>query len=68
MPEKNRLGSAIVVIVRPWIKAHIAWLEQELSDIDEGPRKALRSRPAWREKNDILRSVPKVGEQISLVC
>ena len=63
--EKNRLGSAIVA-VRPRIEAHIAWLEQELSDIDEGLRQALRSSPVWREKDDILRSVPGVGEQLSL--
>ena len=63
--EKNRLGSAIAA-VRPWIEAHIAWLEQELSDIDEGLRQTLRSSPEWREKDDIMRSVPGVGEQLSL--
>ena len=63
--EKNRLGSAIAA-VRPRIEAHIAWLEQELSDVDEGLRQTLRSSPEWREKDDILRSVPGVGEQLSL--
>ena len=63
--EKNRLRSAITA-VRPRIEAHIAWLEQELSDIDEGLRQTLRSSPVWREKDDILRSVPGVGEQLSL--
>ncbi len=63
--ERNRLGSAITT-VRPRIEAHIAWLERELSDIDEGLRQTLRSSPVWREKDDILRSVPGVGEQLSL--
>ena len=63
--EKSRLGSAISA-VRPRIEAHIAWLKQELSDIDEGLRQTLRSSPVWREKDDILRSVPGVGEQLSL--
>ncbi len=63
--EKNRLGSAIAA-VRPRIEAHIAWLELELRDIDEGLRQTLRSSPVWREKDDILRSVPGVGEQLSL--
>ena len=63
--EKNRLGSAISA-VRPRIEAHIAWLKQELSDIDEELRQTLRSSPVWREKDDILRSVPGVGEQLSL--
>ena len=63
--EKNRLGSAVVTVL-PRIEAHIDWLEQELSDMDEGLRQALRSSPSWREKDDILRSVPGVGEQLSL--
>ena len=33
--EKNRLGTAIGA-VSPRIEAHIAWLEQELSDLDRG--------------------------------
>ena len=37
-----------------------------MRDIDEGLRQTLRSSPAWREKDDILRSVPGVGEQLSL--
>ena len=63
--ENIRLGSAISA-VRPRIEAHIAWLEQELSDVDEELRESLRSSPVWREKDDILRSVPGVCEQLSL--
>ena len=50
----------------PRIEAHIAWLEQELSDLDKGLRQTLRRSPVWREKDDLLRTVPGVGEQISL--
>ena len=63
--EKNRLGTAIGA-VGPRIEAHIAWLEQELSDLDKGLRQTLRRSPVWREKDDLLRTVPGVGEQISL--
>ena len=63
--EKNRLGTAISA-VRPRIEAHIAWLEQELSDLDQGLRQTLRRSPVWREKDDLLRTVPGVGEQVSL--
>ena len=62
--EKNRLGTAIGA-VSPRIEAHIAWLEQELSDLDKGLRQTLRRSPVWREKDDLLRTVPGVGEQIS---
>ena len=63
--EKNRLSRAIPS-VRPSIQAHIAWLEQELKDLDDGLQQTLRRSPVWREKDDLLRSVPGVGEQLSL--
>ena len=63
--EKNRLCIATVA-VRPRIEAHIAWLEQELDDLDEGLRQTLRQSPVWREKDDLLCTVPGVGEQVSL--
>ena len=66
--EKNCL-SAATIAVRPRIDAHIAWLEQELDDLDdldEGLRQTLRHSPVWREKDDLLRTVPGVGEQLSL--
>ena len=64
--EKNRLSSATTAAVRPRIEAHIAWLEKELDDLDEGLRQTLRRSPVWREKDDLLRTVPGVGEQLSL--
>ena len=64
--EKNRLSAAATVAVRPRIEAHIAWLERELEDLDEGLRRTLRQSPVWREKDDLLRTVPGVGEQLSL--
>ena len=63
--EKNRLGRASHS-VRPRIQSHITWLEQELSDLENDLREALRRSPVWREKDDLLRSVPGVGEQLSL--
>ena len=64
--EKNRLSAATTVAVRPRIEAHIAWLERELDELDEGLRQTLRQSPVWREKDDLLRTVPGVGEQLSL--
>ena len=63
--ERNRLSSAAMA-VRPSIEAHIAWLKQQLDDLDQGLRQALRQSPVWREKDDLLRSVPGIGNQISL--
>ena len=63
--EKNRLSVAATP-VRPSIEAHIEWLRRELDDLDRGLRQTLRRGAVWREKDDLLRTVPGVGEQISL--
>ena len=63
--ERNRLSSATMA-VRPSIEAHIAWLKQQLDDLDQGLRQTLRQSPVWREKDDLLRCVPGT-ETISLL-
>ena len=63
--EKNRLNSAAVA-VRPSIEDHILWLERALDDLDKNLRQTLSRSPVWREKDDLLRTVPGVGEQLSL--
>ena len=56
--EKNRLGPAIPA-VRPRIQAHIAWLEQELADLDKGLRQTLRQSPVWRERGQPVAQRPR---------
>ena len=63
--EKNRLGRAGPAVA-PRIQSHIQWLEQELDDLDQGLRQTLRRSPVWREQDNLLRSVPGVGERLSL--
>jgi len=63
--EKNRLGRAGRAVA-PRIRAHIQWLEQELEDLDQGLQQTLRRSPVWREQDDLLRSVPGVGPQLSV--
>jgi transposase len=58
--EKNRLHSALAQ-VRPRLQAHIAWLADELADLDQELDQAVKDSPLWREKEDLLRSVPGVG-------
>ena len=64
--EKNRLNTATTVAVRPSIESHIEWLERELKDLDTDLRQTIRRSPVWREKDKLLRTVPGVGEQVSL--
>jgi transposase len=63
--EKNRLYKALPS-VRSRIKTHITWLERELEDTDDDLRTMLRQSPVWCEKENLLRSVPGVGPQLSL--
>ena len=63
--ENNRLGRALRE-VHPRIEARIAWLEQELSELDGALRQTILSSPVWREKDELLRSVPGVGNQVSM--
>ena len=53
--EKNRLASARTS-VRKNLRAQIAWLERALRLAD-----AIRQSPVWREKDELLRSVPGIG-------
>ena len=64
--EKNRLRR-VFHSVRPSIQSHISWLRQEMGDLDKDLRKALRSSsPVWREKDDLLRSVPATSAHVKL--
>ena len=63
--EKNRLSRAVLE-VRPRIQDHSSWLKQELNDLDADLHRKVRQSSVWREKDDLLRSVPGIGEQVSL--
>jgi transposase len=63
--ERQRLGTALAAI-RPRIQAHLAWLDQELADLDDDLGNRLRASPLWREREDLLRSVPGVGPVVAV--
>lgn len=63
--ERNRLRRASQPI-GPRIQAHIRWLEQQLKELDRDLGEAVRSSPLWREKEELLRSVPGVGKVLSV--
>jgi transposase len=63
--EKNRLQQADPA-VKERIKVHINWLEQELDDINKELKQMIESNPEWKEKNDIIQSVPGVGPNLAI--
>jgi len=62
--EKNRLNTA-TKSVKSRIKAHIEWLEKELDYINTNLRQKVKDSPIWREKDELLQSVPGVGPNLS---
>lgn len=64
--EKNRLAAEPPSKrVRTDIGKTIKWLQKQLEDIDADLDKSVKQSPAWREKDDLLRSVPGVGKVLS---
>ena len=43
------------------MQAHITWLENELASTNTALTATIRESPVWREKEEVLRSVPGVG-------
>jgi transposase len=67
--ERNRLGQVVgrgQRAVAKSLKAHIAYLERELRTADTDLGEMIRASAAWRETDDLLRSVPGVGRVLSL--
>jgi transposase len=63
--ENNRLSSAGLKVI-PSIQEHINWLKRELKNLDKDLEDKIQKSPIWREKDDLLRSVPGVGPVLSL--
>lgn len=62
--EKNRLLTSAKTLHRR-IVAHVRWLERQLADVERDLDKALEKSPAWRAKDDLLRTAPGIGQVTS---
>jgi transposase len=62
--EINRLGLAQGAM-RKGIKAHIEWLQKQIDRLDIDLTAGLRKSPAWRAKDELLRTVKGVGPTTS---
>ncbi|WP_420127155.1 IS110 family transposase [Longimicrobium sp.] len=63
--ERNRLYSAAPV-VRTSIEEHIDWLDARIGEVDEELQQRIRKSCIWREKDEVLRSMPGIGPTVSL--
>jgi len=60
--ERNHLASTQEPTIRQQIKRHIAWLETELTDLDDDFKKHIATSKKLSEQANILYSVPGVGK------
>jgi transposase len=63
--ERNREQHAATRKTAKSCQRLIKALERELADVDEDIDTAVRGSPVWREKQDLMRSVPGIGPVIS---
>jgi transposase len=59
--EKNRLGTTPSLPVKSEISEHIDWLQRQLRLTDRKLDQSIKNSPVWKEKVDLLKSVPGVG-------
>lgn len=64
--ESNRLGSCSDPTVRAGLERHIAWLESEAAEADRLLAESVKASPAWKERDELLRSIPGLGPVTSL--
>ena len=63
--ERQRLEQATTNPVRRDLRNHIRWLERRVADVDDEMNTRIQQSPAWRAKEDLLRSVPGIGPTVS---
>jgi transposase len=63
--ERQRLDTALPR-VQTQIQRHLAWLEAELADLDHTLSERVQASPVWREREQLLRSVPGIGPTTAL--
>jgi len=63
--EANRLAACADAAVRAGLQRHLAWLDAEVAAADRQLEEAVRASPAWRERDELLRTIPGVGPVVS---
>lgn len=66
--ESNRLAQLFSHGQRPVkqsLKKHIAYLDRELAMTDTELGRMIRESPMWRERDDLLQSVPGIGPVVA---
>lgn len=59
--ETNRLGQAASARIKASIRAVLATLDRQIASIDDDLDGLIKKSPVWKEKEDLLTSVPGIG-------
>lgn len=62
--EQHRLPTAAGPL-RKGVQRHIDYLDRQIKGIEDDLATAVKASPAWRERDELLQSVPGVGPQVS---
>jgi len=63
--EANRLETTKQANLQQGIQSHIAWLQTEIAKLDEESSGKIENSSVWRAKDELLQSVPGVGDVLS---
>lgn len=63
--EKNRIKITRNKVLKEDIQSNIEWLQAKLEKINKDLEAAIKASPAWKNKDQLLRSVPGVGKILS---
>ena len=69
LAEQNRLETSLPAM-HANINKHLAWLKQEIEEIENDINQQIQTSEAWKETDELLQSVPGVGKVLSstLIC
>jgi transposase len=63
--ELNRQSSVRMAAMRDGIATHIEWLDAEIKRLDKDISDGIRKSRIWRERDELLKSTPGVGDGTS---
>jgi transposase len=63
--EKNRFKTSRIKVLREDIQTNIEWLQTKVEKIDKELEAGIKVSPEWKDKDQLLQSVPGVGKILS---
>ncbi|MFC1537303.1 IS110 family transposase [Gemmatimonadota bacterium] len=63
--EKNRFSRATSKSVIASLHRTINFIQSQIDDLDDDIKSTIQNSPVWREKDDMLKSVPGIGDKTS---